>query len=151
MADEIRRVLDVIVQRWVVNTEQRAVELDASAADSGAEIESDKQEAVRRELGRADDLAPAFEQGLVQAWQRSLVGGADIALDDRDPDENRIADALIRFLVSYDLAASRSIETDPNQYIYTITIDWGRLGEVARDAGVDLPNALDRLAERPAQ
>jgi hypothetical protein len=151
VADEIRRVLDAIVRHWVVNTEQRAVELDASAADSGAEIESDKQEAVRRELGRAEELAPAFEQGLVQAWQRSRVGGAEIALDDRDPDQNRIADALIRFLVSYDLASSRSTETDANHYIYAVTIDWDRLGDVAREAGIDLPEALDRLAERSAR
>lgn len=151
MADEVRRVLDAIVRRWVVNTEQRAVELDASAADSGAEIESDKQEAVRREQARAQELAVAFEQGLVQAWQRSRMGGGEVALDDRDPDQNRIADALIRFLVSYDLATSHSTETDANHFIYAVVIDWDRLGEVARDAGVDLPEALDHLAERSAR
>lgn len=150
MTDEIRRVLDAIVRRWVVNTEQRAVELDASAADSGAEIESDKQEAVRRELARAQELAPAFEQGLVRAW-RSRDGDGELVLDDRDAEENRIADALIRFLVSYDLATSRSEETGASHYSYAVAVDWPRLGEVAREAGVDLAPALDRLAERSSR
>jgi hypothetical protein len=148
VADEVRRVLDTIVQRWVVNNELRSVELDASAADSGQEIETDQQEAVRREVSRAHDLAPAFQEGLVLAWQRAKMGGNDLPLDDRDPNENRIADALVRFLVSYDLAASRSTRTDANHYIYSITIDWSRLRDIGHDAGVDIERVLDRLAEQ---
>jgi hypothetical protein len=147
VADDVRRLLDTIVKRWVLNTELRAVELDASAAESGHEIVSDQQEAVRREENRADELAPAFAQGLARAWRRAKLGGGELTLDDRDPEENRIADALIGFLVSYDLATSRSTETDANHYVYAITIDWSRLGDVAHDAGIDLTPALDRLME----
>ena len=121
--------------------------LAAALRESGHEIVSDQQEAVRREESRADDLAPAFAQGLARAWRRAKLGGNELSLDDRNPEENRIADALIGFLVSYDLAASRSIETDANHYVYAITIDWSRLGDVARDAGIDLSQALDRLME----
>ncbi len=145
VADQIRRVLDTIVQQLVLNTELRAVELDASAEESGSEIVSDQQVTMRRELDRADDLAPAFRDGLVRAWQRARTGES-LTLDDRDPEENRIADALIRFLVSYDLAESRSTETDTNHYVYAIAVDWPRLGEIARDAGVEIEQVLDRLA-----
>jgi hypothetical protein len=148
VADEVRRLLDTIVQRWVVNNELRAVELDASAAESGQEIETDQQEAVRREMSRAGDLAPAFRDGLVRAWQQAKAGGHDLSLDDRDAEENRIADALVRFLVSYDLATSHSTETEANHYIYAVAIDWSRLGDVARDAGIDLEQVLDRLVEQ---
>lgn len=151
VADDVRRLLDTIVKRWVLNTELRAVELDASAAESGHEIVSDQQEAVRREESRADDLAPAFAHGLTRAWRRAKMGGNELTLDDRNAEDNAIADALIRFLVSYDLATSRSTETDENHYIYAITIDWPRLGDVAHDAGIDLSPALDRLVEQTAR
>jgi len=151
VADEVRRLLDTIVQRWVVDNELRAVELDASAAESGQEIETDQQEAVRREVSRAGDLAPAFRDGLMRAWRQAKSGGKELTLDDRDPEENRIADALVRFLVSYDLASSRSTETDANHYIYAVAIDWFRLGDVARDAGIDLEHVLDRLVEQAAR
>ena len=150
MPDEVQRVLDAIVQRWVIANEERAVELDASAADTGSAIERDKQEAVRREMQRAHDLASAFRSGLVRAWRRARMGGTEVVLDDRDPEENRIADALIHFLVSFDLASSRSMETEENHYVYTIAVDWPRLTAVGREAGVDLERALNRLAGQPA-
>jgi hypothetical protein len=147
VADEVRRLLDTIMKRWVLRTEMRAVELDASASESGREIVSDQMETMRREENRADELAPAFAQGLARAWRRAKLGEDELLLDDRDPEQNRIADALIGFLVSYDLAASRSIETDENHYIYAITIDWSHLGDIAQVAGIDLFPALDRLME----
>ncbi len=146
MADEVRRVLDHIVTRYVVRDEQRAIDLDAAASEPGDAIESDKRAAARRETDRADSLADAFHAGLLRAYAADRRG-EKLVLDDRDPEQNRLADALIQFLVSYELAASHTEPVEPMHYTYAITVDWPRLSAVAAEAGVDLPIAL--AAEAP--
>ena len=141
MADEVRRLLDQIVNRYVVRDEQRAIDLDAAASEAGADIESDKREAVRRETDRADALADAFHDGLIAAYTADRRG-EPLVLDDRDPEQNRRADALIQFLVSYELATSHTETTEPMHYTYAITVDWARLNAFAADAGIDLAAAL---------
>lgn len=140
MADVLRRVLDYIVRRYVVDDEVRAIDREASANALG--LEQDKSQAARREVERADTLSAAFEQGVVKAWQRHIIGGTELVLDDRKPDEDAMADALIKFLVRYGLATSRSIETGSRTYTYFITIDWTKLRDIALAAGVDLDRAL---------
>lgn len=140
MADDLRKVLEHIVRTVVVRDELVAIDQDATASDAGAAIESDKRRAVRRELDRAGDLADAFSKGIARANAGLIV------LDDRKPDENQIADALIHFLVRTDLATSRAVETEPNHYRYRILINWSKLESVARDAGVDLNHAVRRVS-----
>jgi hypothetical protein len=140
--DRIRRLLDHIVAQYVVRDEQKDIDLNAPSTESGEELESEKREAAQREASRAGELADPFRQGLVLADRARAAGRAEIALDDRRPDEDRIADALIRFLVSFDLATSRTEESEPLHYVYHVAVDWDRLGEVARAAGVDLDQAL---------
>lgn len=146
MPDRIRKVLDAIVTRYAVRDEQKEVDLTAAASESGEQIAAEKQAAAQRERERADELADAFRAGLVAAYRRRQAGGAELALDDRRPDENRMADALIGFLVSFDLAASRSAETEPNHYVYYVAVDWSRLGTVASAVGVDLERTLEEIA-----
>lgn len=146
MPDRIRRVLDHIVAQLVVTDEQKDIDLNAAPTEPGDAIESDKREAARREIDRAGDLAEWFRAGLIRAHQARARGGAEIALDDRQPDEDRMADALIRFLVSFGLAGSRTEETEPLHYVYYVAVDWDRLGKVAAAAGVDLDVALRQLA-----
>jgi hypothetical protein len=142
LADDARKLLDYIVRHFVLHDELVSIDLDASASDPGAEIEMDKREAVQRELARADDLAAAFADGLACANQLRGTGQDELALDDRDPVQNQIADAMIQFLVSHQLAASRSEPTTKYHYVYYISVDWDRLREVAADAGVDLAQAV---------
>ncbi len=142
MADEVRKLLDYIVDHYVVRDEIKSIELDAPPREPGATIEADKKEAVRRETDRADDLASAFARGLHLAYGGRGLGQTELTLDDRDPDQDRMADALIRFLVSHDLAASRTEETEPLHYTYHVAIAWDRLAEVAHAADVDLERAL---------
>ena len=144
MADEVRKLLDHIVARYVVQDELKNIDLDASAQEPGAAIEADKREAIRREEQRAHSLADAFARGLMLAHGGRSLGQDELVLDDRDPEQDRMADALIRFLVSHDLASSRTDETEPMHYTYYIAVDWDRLGEVAREAEVDLERALGR-------
>ena len=140
MADDLRKLLDHIVRTYVVRDELVSIDQEASASDHGESIESDKKRAMRRELDRADDLAEAFSRGV----GRSNIGV--IVLDDRNQEENQMADALIHFLVRTDLATSRSIETEPHHYRYQIMINWPKLETVAREVGVDLNNAVRRFA-----
>lgn len=142
MADRVQTVLDYIVNQYVVRDEQKEVDLHAAPSESGADIEADKKVAVRREADRADDLADSFRRGLVLAHQARANGQDELSLDDRDPEQNQLADALISFLVRYDLAASETEEIEPLHYRYLISVDWDRLGDVARAADVDLDRAL---------
>ena len=139
MADDLRKVLDHIVRTYVVRDELVSIDQEASASDRGASIDSDKRRATRREFDRADDLADAFCRGVARSNSGVIV------LDDRKKDENEMADALIHFLVRTDLATSRSVATEPNHYRYQIMINWPKLETVAREAGVDLNNAVRRF------
>jgi hypothetical protein len=140
VADDIRRLLDYIVRSFVLHDEMVEIDQDASAGEHGESIESDKRRAARRELDRADELASDFAKGMARAHDGIVV------LDDRNPDENAIANALIYFLVRNNLAASRAVETEPGHYRYRVILDRERLREVADAAGVDLDQAVRRLA-----
>jgi len=146
--DRIRRLLDFVVTTYVVRDGQREVDLSAAAGEPGNLIESDKRQAATRELMLADALADPFREGLIAAYRARRAGRAEVPLDDRRPDEDRMADALIKFLVAYDLASSRTEETEPMHYVYYLGVDWPRLKEVAARAGVDVETALHELAAR---
>jgi hypothetical protein len=142
MADESQKLLDYILHHYVLHDEMVAIDLDASASDLGQSIRENKEEVAQREVRRADDLSDAFAAGLARAGQLRTGGQAELVLDDRKPDENRMADALIDFLVSYQLASSQTQETEPGHYLYRIAVDWDQLGKVAQAAGIDLSRAV---------
>jgi hypothetical protein len=142
--DEVRRVLEFIVSQYVVRDEVRTIDRDASVIPDGQSIEVDKQHAVRRESDHANALAEPFNTGLVLAWRRASRGGIELLLDDRIEQENEIADALIQFLVRFDLATSRTEETDPLHYTYYITVNWDRLFDLAALNDIDLRGALTK-------
>ncbi len=144
MADDLRTLLKYIVEHYVVPEEQRAIELDAAPSDGGAMIEGDKRSASRRETERADELAGPFADGLAIAHHRATMGGKTLPLDDRKPDEDAMASALIHFLVSNDLATSRTEETIPQHYTYHVAVRWDRLEAISSEAGIDLARALAR-------
>lgn len=139
MADSIDTLLDYIVQRYTVPDELVDIDLTAQASEDGAEIEAEKRDALQREAAFANRLRGPFREGLIEAYR---LGDAELALDDRDRQQNDMADALIRYLVGFDLAESRTQQTDPQHYIYYVSVTWDRLREVANAAGVDLDRAL---------
>lgn len=144
MADDTGKLLRYIVRTYLARQDVLEIERDATAVDGGADIIADQQRAIRDEEQRADDLGDAFRDGLMRADAARRAGGNAISLDDRKEDENLQADALIRFLVRSDLAASTTRETDPHQYIYTIAVDWDAVDRVAKDARVDLSDLFGR-------
>jgi hypothetical protein len=149
VADPFAELLDNIVRNFVVTDAQKDVDLNASAEVSTTTIESEKERAVIDAVDRARQLYPAFRSGLLLAFEAQGMGHPEIRLDDRDPQQNAIADALITYLVGFDLAESRSVETEPGHYDYFISVKWDPLYEVATAANIDLPAALAREATIP--
>ncbi len=142
MSDDLQRLLRFIVQHYTWREEVKDIELDASPLEQGSDIAASRRR-VRREVEqRADLLSDAFRDGLKRASDARRAGGDAISLDDRVPEDNHIADAMMQFLVGTGLAHSTTRETEPLHYIYTVSIDWSRLNSVARDARVDLGAAM---------
>lgn len=147
MADDLDKLLHYIARHYTGPQEIR--ELEREDPDISAEhLRHERDRALRDEDRRAQDLADAFRAGLIQSHEASLAGGDAISLDDRDPAQNRIADALVHFLVGPGMATSRTRATDPQHYIYTIWIDWPTLRSVAREAQIDLNESMKQAHGR---
>jgi hypothetical protein len=144
VADDANKLLRYIVGHVIARQDAVSIEQDATAVDRGDEIVADQRRAIRDEEERADELADAFREGLRRAEAARRAGGNAISLDDRKPEDNRMADAMIQFLVRVDLATSSTRETEAHQYIYTISVDWDALGRVAQRARVNLDGLLGR-------
>ena len=149
MADPFGELQASIVRDYVITDGQKDIDLNATADESAATIEADKRRVVADATEQAQELYPAFRTGLILAFEAQGVGHPEIRLDDRDAEQNAIADALITYLVRFDLAESRSEETEEGHYDYFISVNWDSLYRVAENAGVDLPAALARAASIP--
>ncbi len=138
--DGLDRLLAWIVEHDVIDDGQKDVDLNASASDD--DLMDAKSDVAAREWERATALRDPFRRGLALAAAARDRGEPAIDLDDRDPDQNAVADALTQLLVPYDLAESRSRETEPMHYVYSVSVNWDALGAVATNAGVDLNRAV---------
>ena len=149
MADAFSGLLDAIVRDLVIVDAQKDVDLNSGADVDGGAIEAQKAEIATSSEARAADLGGAFRDGIILAYEAQGTGHPEISLDDRQAEQNAIADALITYLVRYDLAESRSEETDPGHFIYFVTVTWGDLYQFAEANGIDLPAALADAATIP--
>jgi hypothetical protein len=138
MADSLDQLYQHIVQAFATKDDLIDIDLNARASESGGDLNEAKQEAIEREQAISSQLEPYFRSGLAKAH---AAGSGEIALSDQDPIENKEADALIRYLVSFDLASSRSEETPPG-YTYYVTVNWDKLRQVATGANIDFDAAL---------
>ena len=149
MADAFSALLDTIVRDLVIVDAQKDVDLNSAPDIDGGTIETQKAEIVASSEARAAELEGAFRTGIVLAYEAQGTGHPEISLDDRQSEQNAIADALITYLVRYDLAESRSEATDPGHYIYFISVTWGGLYQFAEAKGIELPAALADAATIP--
>lgn len=149
LADAFSALLEAIVRDLVIVDAHKDVDLNAAADVDGGAIAEQKAEIVASATASADKHEGAFRQGIVLAYEAQGTGHAEISLDDRQADQNAIADALITYLVRYDLGESRSEETDPGHFIYFISVSWGTLYAFADAHGIDLPAALANAATIP--
>ncbi len=144
VADDLDKLLRHIARNYTGPQEAREVERDDPNIPAEA-LKQERQRLLRTEERRAHELADAFRAGISQSHLASRAGGDAISLDDRDPEQNRIADALVHFLVGPGIATSRTRATGPQHYIYTIWIDWPQLRNVAREAGIDLNASIRQV------
>lgn len=149
MADAFSELLDAIVRNLVIVDAQKDVDLNSAADIDGGAIEAQKAGIVTSSEARAAELAGAFRAGIILAYEAQGTGHPEISLDDRQTEQNAIADALITYLVRYDLGESRSEETNPGHYIYFVSVTWGALYQFAEANGIDLPAALADAATIP--
>jgi hypothetical protein len=144
VADDISKLLRHIARHYTGPEEAKEVELESPGLPA-SDLDQERLRALRAEEQRAADLADAFRAGLAQSHKAGLAGGDAISLDDRDPEQNRIADALVHFLVGTGMATSRTRESAPQHYIYTIWIDWPKLRKVAKEARIDLNASIKQV------
>lgn len=139
MDPRIRQLLKTIVDRYEAPLEEKAAELSNPAA---AELGKQSPDELEREAGvraRAQELADAFAAALQTAAQKRP---ASVRLNSADAAQNRMADALIQFLVRPGFATVQTDETAPDVFAYTIAVDWPALQRVADEAGISLEEAL---------
>ena len=140
MADtDIRKLVDYIISHRVAPDEEKIADLDATSRVPQERIEEISAEVVDQEKEAAARLLPNFAAGLRAA---AVNRNTPLLLDDRDPTQNGIADALIRFLVKPNLAAVETEEVGDGHYTYRVTLDWAALENMAKGAGLNLAEAL---------
>lgn len=142
MAEGMERLLNVLIEREILRLEEKNVELNAGPRVSAETVDTNQTIEADRERQRARDLGGAFAAGLRRAYAAQGHGEHEIALDDRRQDENAMADALVQFLVRPHFATSHTDRSEPNHYIYRITVDWDRLHRLADEAGIELRSLL---------
>lgn len=144
MADGLERLLRAVIEREIVRVEQKNVQMTAGPNVPAETVDANQVIEMERERQRANELGPAFADGLRRAHAAQQSGAGELVLDDRRADENAIADALVQFLVRPQLATSHSESTEPNHYLYHVTVDWSRLRQLANSADIDLDAELVR-------
>jgi hypothetical protein len=111
MADSLDQLFDHIVRAHALKDDLVEIDLNAKASESGADIDAEKEETLRREVAVANELRQSFRSGMALALAHQQQGIATVTLSDNEPVENAQADALIRYLVSFGLASSRGTFT----------------------------------------
>src|SRR5262249_13166079 len=97
MADDLRRLLDYIIDHPLSHVESVEAQLEASATrDVSADITANLAE----QKARAGRLAPYFARGLRMA----RGAGGRLVVEDNTPEGSMIAEAFARYLVSPGLA-----------------------------------------------
>jgi hypothetical protein len=138
MPDTTRRLLDHLIRTRLLPVEQRQAELVATS-ETDDTLPATTQRLLELEQTSANELADAFTAGLARA---AAQRDRPLTLDDHQPEENQIADALIRFLVRANLAEVTSETLAPDHYRYSLTVDWSALDAVAHEADTSLDELL---------
>ena len=142
MADELRQrrrgfpdhrrpvasLLDALVWFFKLRAETSLIEATAKARRSMDEVVEEEHRLIDEEFDRAHDALPAFEAGLRRARE---AGSAEVAFDSRDPEQDRMAGALIAYLVSTEFATVRTEELSADAFRYHIAVDWPALDDFA--------------------
>jgi hypothetical protein len=141
----IAALLDLLVRGSKLQDDLRNVALDAPAA-STTDPAAEEARVAQEELAAARASLPEFEHALADAWRRSGGSQREVPYDSTDPDQDRAADVLIRYLVTTRTATVRTEERGDQQYRYYVAVDWDTLFVLASHIDVDLLSALNHAA-----
>lgn len=149
-ADELRRhrsgfpdrgrpvasLLDALTWFLKLRAEATTLEANAKARRPMGEVAEEEERLVADEFERARVALPDFERGL-----RGLRSARpdEVIFDSRDPEQDRIAGALIAYLVSTDFATVQTEDLPGERYRYRIGVDWDRLDDFAARLGLPTP------------
>jgi hypothetical protein len=139
----LHSLLQAITWLYKIRDETVAIEATSTSRRAMADVKRETQGVAEDELARADLQYPDVEEGLRAA---RAAGGGPIAFDSRDPEQDRVAGALIAYLVATDFATVQTEELGGERYRYHVAVDWARLDDLARR--LDLPPVADMLARR---
>lgn len=130
----VASLLDALVWFLKLRAEATTLEANAKARRPMAEVAEEEERLIADEFERARAALPDFERGL-----RGLRSARpdEVIFDSRDPEQDRIAGALIAYLVSTDFATVQTEDLPGERYRYRIAVDWDRLDDFA--ARLDLP------------
>lgn len=139
---DARKLLDFIITNPIATLEEKKAEFSSHAVDRDDQSATMAGHEVQTETDAAVRLFPAFYAGLRHAGAAGGPQAGALVLDDADPQQNAMAEALIRFLVKPHLATVETEELGETHYRYHITLDWPGLQRTATLAGVPLDAAL---------
>ena len=129
-------LLDGLVWFFKLRAETAAIEATAKARRPMDEVVKEEQRLIGDELDRAREALPDFERGIRE--MRS-AGQAEVAFDSGDPEQDRVAGALIGYLVATDFATARTEELSEGRYRYHIAANWPLLDHFATRLGLPPP------------
>jgi hypothetical protein len=137
-------LLDALVAFFKLPTQTADLESNATSRRPMADVMEEERRLVDEELAKAGEARPSFELGMRLARTAIAAGatGSELSLESRDPEQDRVAGALIGYLVSTDFATVRTEELPGGQYRYNIAVDWRGLDDFATRLGLPAPSQL---------
>ncbi len=163
MAGAIEKLQHYLIEHQLLTIEQKIAESNTHADEGNAIIADKHEDAVEREEDDRMRLYGPFGLGLKRA-AAVRDSQKELALDDSDPLDSAIADALVRYLVRTDLAEVRSEEQPgtpsgefasdgtmisepmPN-YTYYFTFNWPAIQDATAAAGTSLDEVMRDAAD----
>jgi hypothetical protein len=121
---------------WCTKVPAETTVLEASAGPrrAMADVMAEEERLRTDELAQARASGPDLENGLRLA---RAADGNELALDSRDPAQDRLAGVLISILVASDYATARTEDLGNEQYRYNIAVDWAALDALAERIGLE--------------
>lgn len=140
---DTHRPLVALIQAitWVykVRDETISIEANSTSRRDMADVKREERDIAEDEMQRVSDAVPMIADALRLTRP---ANGAEVPFDSRDAEQDRLAGALIEYLVATDFATVRTEDLGDEWYRYNVAVNWPRLDDLA--ARLDLPS-LDRM------
>jgi hypothetical protein len=123
---DYERLFDDLV-RELVQERAASVELASTARREMADIKQEEQSVGKAVEARAREDRATFVQMLEDLRERSGGRDTEVSYDSADPNQERQAELIIRYLVALGYAEVRTEEQPRGHEIYRVRVDWNKL------------------------